>query len=98
MLLSTADSVSVASPRFERAPCAFSNVGDDWERKHNVECGWFYVAESRGKPNSRTLKLWVAIARAEGAKHLANPLGALRTGAAHTLWRARSVRETSANE
>lgn len=61
-------------PRFEPAPCGFLGVPADWATQNRVDCGWLRVAESRGKPGSRTLKLWVAIARADAADKREDPL------------------------
>ena len=54
-----------AVPRFEPAPCAFLDVAADWASQQRIACGWLHVHESRGKTDSRTLKLWIAIARAD---------------------------------
>ena len=61
-------------PRFEPAPCGFLGVPADWAAGQRVECGWLHVPESRGKPGSRTLKLWVAIARAEATDRREDPI------------------------
>lgn len=68
---------SVDSPeraRFEAAACAFKDVPATWAVEQRVECGWLHVPESRGKPDSRMLRLWVAIARADGPDRQADPL------------------------
>src|SRR5688572_24215881 len=57
-----------ALPRFEPAACAFQEVPADWAKQNRIDCGWLHVRESRGKPDSRTLKLWVAIARADAGR------------------------------
>src|SRR5690606_30107195 len=59
---------------FEPAPCAFKDVPAEWAAQHRIDCGWLSVPESRGKPDSRTLRLWVAIARAEAADRRDDPL------------------------
>lgn len=63
-----------ASPAFEPAPCAFKDVPADWAVRNRVDCGWLHVSESRDKPDSRKLRLWVAIARADTADKRADPL------------------------
>src|SRR5690606_38145267 len=62
------------SPVFEPAACKFEGVPANWAKKHRVECGWLQVRESRGKPDSRTIKLWVAIARAEATDKRDDPI------------------------
>ena len=52
-------------PRFEPAPCAFHDIAADWATSQRIDCGWLHVLESRGTRHSRTLTLWVAIARAD---------------------------------
>lgn len=59
---------------FEPAPCAFKGVPVEWAAQNRVNCGWLHVAESRGRPHSRRLKLWVAIARADAADKREAPL------------------------
>ncbi len=59
---------------FEPAPCKFEGVKASWAKKNRVECGWLNVRESRDKPDSRKLKLWVAIARADGADRREDPI------------------------
>ena len=66
---------SANAARFEPAPCAFLDVPSDWAQKQRVECGWLHVRESRDKPSTRTLKLWVAIARADKPAKEANDRG-----------------------
>lgn len=61
-------------PRFESAPCEVKGVSGDWPAEQKVECGWLYVAETRGRAVGRVLKLWVAIARADAAHRVADPL------------------------
>lgn len=56
---------STTQPRFEPAPCAFAEVAADWGAQNRVDCGWLHVPESRGRVDSRMLRLWVAIARAD---------------------------------
>lgn len=46
----------------------------EWAAQNRVDCGWLTLAESRGKPDSRRLKLWVAIARAESPDKSEPPL------------------------
>lgn len=60
-----ADTAQPAVPRFEPAPCAFLDVAAEWASQQRIDCGWLHVHESRGKNDSRTLTLWVAIARAD---------------------------------
>ena len=60
-----ADPVRATTPRFEPAPCAFLDVAADWASQQRIDCGWLHVRESRGKADNRTLKLWIAIARAD---------------------------------
>lgn len=62
-----------ARPAFEPAPCAFHDVPDDWATRNRIDCGWLRVPESRGRPDSRMLRLWVAIARADAAER-ADPI------------------------
>ncbi len=62
------------TPAFEPAPCAFHEVPAEWAAQNRVDCGWLRVPESRGMTNSRTLKLWVAIARADAAGKREAPL------------------------
>ena len=62
------------APVFEPAACAFKDVPAEWAAQNRVDCGWLTVAESRGKPDSRRLKLWVAIARAESPDKSEPPL------------------------
>jgi pimeloyl-ACP methyl ester carboxylesterase len=52
-----------AASAFESAPCDFKDVPVGWAVQNRIDCGWLHVSESRGKPDSRKLKLWVAIAR-----------------------------------
>jgi len=61
-------------PVFEPAPCAFKDVPADWATQNRIDCGWLRVPESRGRQDSRALKLWVAIARADAADKRADPL------------------------
>lgn len=60
-----ADPAPATTPRFEPSPCAFVDVPADWALLQRIDCGWLHVRESRDKADSRMLKLWVAIARAE---------------------------------
>lgn len=60
--------------RFEPAQCAFKDVPATWAAEHRVDCGWLHVAESRGKPDSRMLRLWVAIAKADQPGTNADPI------------------------
>ena len=53
------------TPRFEPAACDFKDVDATWPATQHVECGWLHVAQARGAPETRTLKIWTAIARAE---------------------------------
>ena len=53
------------TPRFEPAKCRFLGVEANWAARNRIECGWLHVEESRGKPDSRSLRLWTAIARAD---------------------------------
>ena len=53
-------------PRFERAECGFREVDAGWPAQNRIDCGWLHVPEARDGQPGRTLKLWVAIARAEG--------------------------------
>jgi len=59
---------------FEPAPCAFAGVPADWASRNRIECGWLRVEESRDKPGSRSLRLWVAIARAEAKEKREDPI------------------------
>ena len=61
-------------PRFEQAPCEFRDVAAGWPGANGVECGWLHVEETRGGSDGRTLKLWVAIARGNGADVAQDPL------------------------
>jgi pimeloyl-ACP methyl ester carboxylesterase len=74
--LSVAAPNAAASPpaRFQPGACAFKDVPADWAARNRVDCGWLHVPESRGKPDSRTLKLWVAIARADAADKREDPI------------------------
>lgn len=67
-------STKTAVPYFETVSCNFNGVAADWEVGNRVECGWLHVQESRGRPESRVLKLWVAIAKATGEGRLPDPL------------------------
>lgn len=60
-----ADEPAPFAPHFEPAACGFIGVESAWAMQHRVECGWLHVLESRGKPDSRKLRLWTAIARAD---------------------------------
>jgi pimeloyl-ACP methyl ester carboxylesterase len=46
-------------PRFESADCPFEK--GEWSRDFKVECGWLLVPEVRDNPQSRTVRLAVAI-------------------------------------
>lgn len=59
---------------FEPAPCAFQGVSADWAVQNRIDCGWLRVPESRNGQDSRTLKLWVAIARADAVGERADPI------------------------
>ena len=59
---------------FVPAPCKFEGVKGNWAKQHRIECGWLQVPESRDKPDSRVIKLWVAIARAEAANNREAPI------------------------
>src|SRR5688572_17169941 len=76
LLVAWSSSVACAdtSSAFEPAPCAFQEVPAEWATQNRVDCGWLRVPESRGKSDSRTLKLWVAIARADAADKPEAPL------------------------
>lgn len=58
---------SDTSAAFDPAPCGFRDVPAEWATQNRIDCGWLHVSESRGKPSSRKLRLWVAIARADAA-------------------------------
>lgn len=76
-----APAVAAPSPAaFAPAPCKFEGVKASWAKQHRIECGWLQVRESRDKPDSRTLKLWVAIARAEAADKRDDPIFYLNGG------------------
>ena len=45
-----------------------------------VRCAWFSVPESRGRPNSRTLRLAVVVARTAGSARVADPVLYLHGG------------------
>ncbi len=49
-------------PRFEAKACPVGYV----DLPHDFDCGHLLVAETRGDPDSRVLRLFVAIARADG--------------------------------
>jgi pimeloyl-ACP methyl ester carboxylesterase len=49
-------------PRLEPAECPIPT--GDWSRDTKIECKWLLVPESRGKTNSRVIKLGVIILRA----------------------------------
>ena len=68
------------APQLEPAPCAFEDVDAGWARKQRVECGWLRVPEARTRPGGRELKLWVAIARADPATRVADPILYLHGG------------------
>ena len=80
--IARAASTAAALPRFEPAACAFKEVAADWATQNRIDCGWLHVRESRDKPGSRTLRLWVAIARADAvdAMKQADPLLYLQGG------------------
>jgi pimeloyl-ACP methyl ester carboxylesterase len=65
---------------FESAPCDFNGVAPEWAVQNRIDCGWLRVPESRDKPASRTLKLWVAIARAPSSTKRADPILYLHGG------------------
>lgn len=67
-------SAAEPSPAFEPAPCAFKDVPADWATQNRIDCGWLRVPESRGKPDSRTLKLWVAIVRSNAGEDKKSPI------------------------
>lgn len=69
-----------AVPVFQPAACKFAGVPANWANKNRIECGWLQVRESRDKPDSRMLKLWVAIARAEAADKRDDPILYLNGG------------------
>ena len=59
-----APAVAAPSPAaFAPAPCKFEGVKASWAKQHRIDCGWLQVRESRDKPDSRVIKLWVAIAQ-----------------------------------
>lgn len=75
LLAGSVHAVAGETPQpFEPAPCAFKDVPAEWAAQNRVDCGWLTVAESRGKPDSRSLKLWVAIARSESPGESEPPL------------------------
>lgn len=61
-------------PGLASAPCDFQGVDAEWARLNRVECGWLSVPESRDRSNSRTLRLWVAIARADKPEKALDPI------------------------
>ena len=70
-----APAVAAPSPAaFAPAPCKFEGVKASWAKQHRIDCGWLQVRESRDKPDSRVIKLWVAIARAEVADKRDDPI------------------------
>ena len=68
------------APQLERVACAFEGVDADWARKQRVECGWLHVPEARSGAGGRELMLWVAIARADPATRVADPILYLHGG------------------
>ena len=70
-------------PAFERKECAFAvTIG-------NVECGWLVVPESRSRPQGRTVRLNVVVARASrptGAPPLVYISGGPGQTGAPTSW------------
>ena len=76
LLAAWCGSVAAAAPppAFEPAPCEFREVPADWDTQNRIDCGWLRVPESRGKPGSRTLKLWVAIVRSNAGEDRESPL------------------------
>jgi pimeloyl-ACP methyl ester carboxylesterase len=70
-----APAVAAPSPAaFTPAPCKFEGVKPGWAKKNHIECAWLQVRESRGKPDSQTIRLWVAIARADTAVKREDPI------------------------
>lgn len=65
---------------FEPAPCSFEGVDEGWAKENGIDCGWVFVPESHGKDRTRTLKLWVAIARATEPSAAQPPLLYLQGG------------------
>jgi pimeloyl-ACP methyl ester carboxylesterase len=49
--------------RLERAACPFEQA--DWARDEKLECGWLIVPEVRERPQGRTVRLAVAVVRAQ---------------------------------
>lgn len=70
----TTAAAPATTPRFEPAACGFHGVPAQWAVEQRIDCGWLHVSESRGKPDSRKLKLWVAIARADADGKREDPL------------------------
>ena len=65
---------TAAAPTLEPAPCAFDGVPADWAEQHRIDCGWLRVPESRESEGGRTLRLFVAIARARPGVAPAAPM------------------------
>lgn len=61
----TVPAIAAPIPWFEKAACAFEGVPANWATEHRVECGWLHVPESRDRTDSRMLRLWVAVAKAD---------------------------------
>lgn len=57
------------TPRFEQADCAF-----DEPRNVDLECGYLVVPENRANPNSRTIRLHVAVFRSDARNPAPDPI------------------------
>jgi pimeloyl-ACP methyl ester carboxylesterase len=72
-------------PRFEPGPCPFE--GGEWLDEERIDCGTLFVAESRDRDESRTLRLAVAILRSRAADPSPDPVVFLQGGPGGALVR-----------
>lgn len=56
-------------PRYEPAACRFGNI-----EGHTVACGYLIVPEDRAQPGGRTIRLHVAVFKAESANPALDPI------------------------
>jgi pimeloyl-ACP methyl ester carboxylesterase len=62
-------------PRFDPTACPFTNVG-----AYPVDCGWLTVPEDHANPNSKTIRLAVAILRSLNPRKAPDPVVYLAGG------------------
>lgn len=56
------------------APCAFEDVTADFEKSHQVECGWVAVPRRHEAPDGKSIRLWTARVKATGPKVSDDPV------------------------